>query len=285
LASETFTGYTGSPIDAPAALTASQGTYSDRIVLSWNAVERATSYNVFVADDSAGPYTLLGNVSSPGANHTSVAVSTTHYYKVIATDGNSGGAESEIISGFTGIALSVPEDLSASQGLYSDKIALSWAEVPGATEYNIYYSSTSTGTYTLLGTTPSRGVNHTSILADTTYYYKVSATDRITVGEVSQIFLGYTGSALSAPALVDASEGTYPDKILISWSAVTGATSYKVYYSTTPSGEFNLLGSTVGTTATHESVPSGTTYYYVITASSDVEVSVPTAVQPGSTSE
>jgi hypothetical protein len=55
--------------------------------------------------------------------------------------------------------------------------------------------------------------------------------------------------------------------VTVSWAAVPGATSYQVYYSTSPTGPWTAFGTgTTGTTQTVTGLTNGTTYYFVVTA-------------------
>jgi hypothetical protein len=57
--------------------------------------------------------------------------------------------------------------------------------------------------------------------------------------------------------------------VLLSWSASTnsGIASYSTYRSTIPGGSYGLVASAVGTTSYRDqTVQSGATYYYVVTA-------------------
>ncbi|GAH31227.1 unnamed protein product, partial [marine sediment metagenome] len=77
---------------------------------------------------------------------------------------------------------------------------------------------------------------------------------------------GATTTAPSAPTGVTATAGD--GQATISWSSVTGATSYNIYWSTT-SGVTKTSGTKIsGATIpyTHASLTSGTTYYYIVTA-------------------
>ena len=86
-----------------------------------------------------------------------------------------------------------------------------------------------------------------------------SASDSITLTV-------YDTTAPSAPTGVSASAGN--GQVTISWSSVSGATSYNIYWSTT-SGVTKTTGTKLtGTTSpyTHTGLTNGTTYYYVVTA-------------------
>ena len=74
------------------------------------------------------------------------------------------------------------------------------------------------------------------------------------------------GSAIpSAPSGVNASAGN--QQVTISWSAVSGATSYNIYWATAPGvtkSSTKITG--VASPSTHGGLANGTTYYYVVTA-------------------
>ena len=76
-----------------------------------------------------------------------------------------------------------------------------------------------------------------------------------------------TGSPPSPPTGVSASDGTYTDKVCILWNASSGASTYKVYRSTSSGGSKTYLGSTSSTTYNDTSASVGTTYYYWVKAS------------------
>jgi|GEM_PF-1906417 len=66
-----------------------------------------------------------------------------------------------------------------------------------------------------------------------------------------------------APVNVSATDGTYPDKVEVTWDAVFAATSYKIYRAATPTGTQTLLGST--TALLYNNVPAaGIKYYYFV---------------------
>jgi fibronectin type 3 domain-containing protein len=75
-------------LSAPAGILASQGVFGSSIYVDWSAVSTATKYNVYVASDPAGMFTLLGGVT---AKHTSITGCTSNvqeYFEVSAVDGS-----------------------------------------------------------------------------------------------------------------------------------------------------------------------------------------------------
>jgi len=68
---------------------------------------------------------------------------------------------------------------------------------------------------------------------------------------------------ISAPQ-ISASKGTYSDKIRVAWRAVSGASYYRVYRATSPTGTKTALGSSWQTATTYNDTTAvkGTMYYY-----------------------
>lgn len=88
----------------------------------------------------------------------------------------------------------------------------------------------------------------------------------------------------TTPASLSATPGNLQNTL--SWTAVTGATSYKIYASTTASTSATLLssGSVIVATSTpynHTGLANGTTYYYVVTAVNGIGESSASAVASG----
>lgn len=75
-------------------------------------------------------------------------------------------------------APSTPTGISASANNTTSQITVSWTAVSGATSYDVYRSTSSSGTYTRLGTEPTTtGVSYinTGLASGATYYYKVTS--------------------------------------------------------------------------------------------------------------
>ncbi|MGD9224138.1 MAG: DUF5123 domain-containing protein [Desulfobacteraceae bacterium] len=76
-----------------------------------------------------------------------------------------------------------------------------------------------------------------------------------------------------APTGIDASDGTYTDKVTISWDSADGATGYDVYRNTADdSSTASIIFSTsLSTGGDDESVESGRTYYYWVKAKNSID--------------
>ena len=142
-------------------------------------------------------------------------------------------------------AVSIPSGVLASDGEYGDKVIISWNPSANATSYQVFRntSNTTTGAATLTNNHTVSSYNDTTAVAGTLYYYWVKACNVSGCSDYSLSDSGYrAASVLTPPTGVDASDGTYSDKVRISWNASAGANHYEVYRNTTNSliGLFNL---------------------------------------------
>ena len=110
------------------------------------------------------------------ASNTTVTFNTggTYYFQAVVTDPAGLTATSSIV----GVSLVpfIPTNLSAT-GLNA-QVALAWNGVLGATNYQVNRSLVSTGSYTIIGTTPVVSYTDTNVSNATTYYYTVQAVNQ-----------------------------------------------------------------------------------------------------------
>ena len=258
---------------APGAVTATPG-YT-QITLSWAPVPGATSYDIYWST-TAGVTTATGTqitgATSPHV-HTALANGTPYYYIVTAVNAVGQGAPSPQVTATPAVptaAPAAPGSVTATPG--NAQIVLSWAPVPGATSYNIYWSTTAgittaTGTQITGATSPHV---HTALANGTPYYYIVTAVNAAGQGAPSpQVTATPAAPAAPAPAAPGGVTATPADaQITLSWDPVPGATSYNIYWSAT-AGVTTATGTLI-TVATspyvHTGLVNGTPYYYIVTA-------------------
>lgn len=75
-----------------------------------------------------------------------------------------------------------------------------------------------------------------------------------------------SGTIPTIPRTPTASDGTYSDRVRVTWSAVSGATQYQVYRATSATATPSLLGSPTATSYDDLGAVAGTTYYYWLKA-------------------
>lgn len=106
------------------------------------------------------------------------------------------------------------------------EISISWDEIPEATGYLIYRSLSTTNDYVYSGTTDKSSYTDTGLIAGCNYKYKVSAyvLNDTYEGELSSEIEAYTN-------LNNVTLNYKPgdEKIRLSWTRVTNATSYDIF--------------------------------------------------------
>lgn len=162
-----------------------------------------------------------------------------------------------------------PSNLTAVAG--DARVTLSWSAASGATGYSVRRSTTSGGAYSLIGSaSASTSYADTAVTNGTTYYYVVSAFNKN--GETSNSTEASATPAVptvpAAPANLVATAGNA--SVALTWSASTGATSYRVKRATSAGGPYAQLAAPASTTYTDTAATNGVTYYYVVSAANSL---------------
>jgi len=268
----------------PSNVQASDGTYTDRVRVTWSASSGATSYEVYRAASSSGTKSKIGIPSGTYYNDASASVGAIYYYWVKAKNAYGTSGYSLCNAGYrAGTAPTAPTGVSATDGTYAYKVRVTWSSVSGATSYTVYRATSSGGTKSTIGSISSTTYDDTSASVGTTYFYWVKASNSYGTSDYSSYNTGSrAGTAPSAPTNVSASDGTYTDRVRVTWSASSGATSYKVYRATSSGGTKTTLGSASSTTYDDTSASVGTTYFYWVKASNSYGTSDYSSYNTGS---
>lgn len=147
------------------------------------------------------------------------------------------------------------------------KNVIDWGAVDGATSYNIYWS-TSSGVSKSSGTkiaNVTKPYVHTDLTRGTTYYYLVTAVNSGGEGGESSVVSGTPPLPPVKPSGVEVIHGNSQNTI--KWGSVSGATSYNIYWSLSPSVS-KTNGTKIENVArpyVHTGLTNGTKYYYVVT--------------------
>ncbi|VGO18430.1 InlB B-repeat-containing protein [Pontiella sulfatireligans] len=124
------------------SISASNGDYESSVRLNCSA-KNATHYKFYRSDSVSGVKAEITDwVVDNVFWDSSVARGAVYYYwaKSAASDAGLNASDfSEASSGYVPL-LTTPVDVSASDGIYSDKVVVDWPAVPGATHYRIYRS-------------------------------------------------------------------------------------------------------------------------------------------------
>lgn len=249
--------------EVPTGIAATDGTYIDRVRVTWNAAPGATQYEVWREVTQGGPYTLHGTVPGTTYDDRDAAPGRLYWYRVKACNALGCSAFSPSDSGFTSATVPDPATgVSASDGTYDNRVLVTWTAAAGAATYEVHRSTTEGGAYTKLGDTTTTSYSDTTVTVGTTYWYKVTACNAAGCSAFSVPDSGYAqtggggggGGGGGMPALpgqpqnLRASDGTDKEKIVVTWSGVTGAARYEVWRSTTGNdADFTRYGETTAT--------------------------------------
>ena len=261
---------------APTGLTARlNNVYDVGIQVAWDDVDNASYYTVYRASSSSGTYSLLGETESIYYNDRNPL--TDNFYKVTASNDYGESSYSSYVycqysngggggGGGGGTAPSAPTGVSSS--VSGSSIQVTWSSVSNASSYKIYRSSSSYGTFSSIGTSYSTSYDDNSPMTDN--YYKVTALNSNGESEKSNYtYCHYTsGGGITIPTaptgLSAYNEGNAAlPSIKISWNAVSNATSYKIYRSSSAYGSYSLIATNTAALTYDYNPLNGNNYYKV----------------------
>jgi fibronectin type 3 domain-containing protein len=255
----------------PNSLTASAGAYSDRIQVSWDAVQNAEYYIVFRADGSPDKFVKIAETQGTTFIDTTARPRGDYFYSVKSFGP---GGESDFSSTARG-NLKAGQELGAPRNLKgvfaAGKIRLIWDSVQGAAGYYVYRWDNAKEQWVRIGSSGNEGFEDSAVPSG-------SACERYVVTAYAQGAESKSDSALAvsipppqrtpeppaAPASVKASQGTFRDKIDISWNRVSGAQSYIVRKWSDTKKDWTELARTSGTSYSDTNVPDKRAMYCVV---------------------
>ncbi|MBI2890729.1 MAG: fibronectin type III domain-containing protein [Nitrospirae bacterium] len=237
---------------------------------------------VYFGDLEPGRHSIVLTASDGNGNNADTPVS--FRWRVLApgdspgqssaTDQSAGG------NGPGSAGLAAPTGLTVTAG--NGGVTLAWNAVAGATGYKVYHGTSSSN---LSQWALSSEANATvgGLTNGTTHYFAVAGTAGSVESAKSDVVSATPSGAsqgvvLSAPAGVAVTVGD--GQVTISWTTVAGASSYKVYFGTSPSAlTSTAAGST--TSAAISDLTNGTTYYFAVAAVSGSAESSKSAIVAG----
>lgn len=254
----------------PSGLTVSAPT-SSRLTVQWTADSWATEYEVlrFLNGQPADEGLSVYRGSPTSFTDTFLSSSTYYDYQVRAINEVGESAYSSKATGATlvgqGNVPGSPAGLHVIESTISS-IELGWESIAGVT-YNVYRATQENAPVygqVQTGITGNTYVD-SSLSSGTDYWYKISGTNSLGTGSSTSPIS--TSTLCESPEGVAVTPGTPTTSSLqVNWNSSFGATSYKVYRATSPSGVDSLVGQVSTTTYQDTGLASNTTYYYRIKA-------------------
>ncbi len=271
------------PLTPPSGVVASEGTWIDKVRVTWDAVAGATNYQIYRAESEAGVKTAITPWRAMDAfDDATTTAGMTYYYWVKASVDGDGGRVSDFSAPAAGRralgALNPATGVSATDGAFCDFVRVTWNQVAGAAKYQVYRASSSAGTKTAISAwQTANSYDDTTATPGSVYHYWVKASVDGGDGGSSEYSLsdtGYVGMVPPAPTGVAASDGTFVNAVRIAWNASPGATGYEVYR------DGNLVGRPAS--SPYDDIPGDfTPHNYVVKAKDVCGVSAADASDEG----
>lgn len=274
IGSYTLTGtYPADPLPAsPTGLTATDGSSTTAVSLMWDAVPGVDGYRIYrgLSEDDTDAALIASPTTTSHDDDTAVP-GTDYWYFVSA---RAAALESPLSAGESGWRQRLPPDAPASVTASDDSphsIRVSWPAADHAQSYRIWRNPLNAFTgATEIATTTSLSWHDATTAVNDPHYYFVEALN--TGGASAPTGSATTGLKIplppGTPTGLSASDGSSSSVTLLTWSAVPGATGYRVFRNTTDltagAVEIALLGET--TSHADAGAAAGTVFWYFVRA-------------------
>jgi fibronectin type 3 domain-containing protein len=267
------TGYRCVPLQPPDHVQASDGTYDDKVRITWQFPPTSHEYHfeLYRVPWDGGSETLLYEGLNKSYDDTSATPGSTYIYFVKACDTCGCSKPSLSDTGYQRCdPPAPPANVQATDDEYDDRVRVTWDSVPGADEYEVYRAESASGSKAELATTGSTAYSDRTATPGTNYYYWVKAcSDDCGCGDFSSPDTGSRSGTCpelpTPPGNVQASDGAYTDKVRVQWDTVSGAEEYEVYRADSATGDKSRLASQMSTSYDDTTAAPGTTYHYWVT--------------------
>lgn len=207
------------------------------VEISWSQVLWAGAYIVYRSDDGGDTFNQLYRVSGENLSKIDTPPQAGDYYYKIATETLDGVIGALSIAANVHFSDNLPRPANVVAENFGTFVEISWDEVSGANDgYRIYRSTTPTGTYSQIGSSPEPVYIDIPQIAGA-YYYKVTAVD--TLGHVSPYSLyayAYFTDQPQAPFNVTAENLLY--KVRVSWESIDSSFIFIIYRSSSANGDY-----------------------------------------------
>jgi len=263
LSNETYGMPTARSVPAPVNVAVFPG-YT-QITVTWDAMPGVTSYYVTLSNSPGGSYVTGGPTQSPSFTQPGLTNDTTYYFRVQALGSSGWSAFSAETSATPAVSWPLaPTNLGIIPG--NAQISITWQDVTGATSYHVYRRAEgSSWPAEPVGTVTGTLFNDTGLANGSRYYYAVAAVKGGNSGAWSNETYGTpTADAVSAPVNVAATPANY--QATVTWSPLTGATSYYVTVATSAGGPAITGNSTTESLYVVTGLTNGQPYYFRVQA-------------------
>ena len=163
------------------------------------------------------------------------------------------------------VVLPAPADLVATPG--NAQVALAWSTVTASNTYKVYRGPTANGPFTLLASPSAATYTDNTAVNGTTYYYAVTAVSP-TGGESGYLDPLSATPAAPPPGPTGLAAASGSTTVTLTWNAAAGAAEYRIKRSATSGGGYVSIATNLAGNLAYQDtgLANGSTYYYVVTA-------------------
>ncbi len=241
-------------LDAPSGLAATNSLFD--ITLTWTGNAAAAGYEILRSTSPASGFVVIGATTSMtycncGDSAFPPAPATTYYYEIRAV---TGVAESDYSNVATATTVFPAPGNVGFEVDNRDTVVLTWAAVPGATNYGIERSTSPNGPFVEIGETGGTTYSDANLPYGASYYYQIvtlspagASPPSPTVGVSTQTSAYAAGSGVFGGSV--AAVAFDPSNVRIAWAAVQGGAG--VYQSTDTGSTWNAKSTGLGSNEVH----------------------------------
>jgi hypothetical protein len=230
--------------------------------LSWTAGSGAASHDVYFGTSSPG--TFQSNQAATTFDTGTMSNDITYYWRI--DEVNAGGTTTGTVWSFTTIVTLPAQASSPSPGSGTSDIAidtdLNWTAGSGATSHDVYFGTSSPGSYQ--GNQTATTFDTGAMSNDTTYYWRIDEVNA--AGTTTGTVWNFTTIVAAPGPATSPSPGNGATDVAVntdlSWTAGSGTASHDVYFGTSSPGSYQ--GNQAATTFDTGSMSNDTIYYWRI---------------------
>ncbi len=232
------------------------------ISLSWGASTNATSYEVYRKEEN-GKFSLVDTVTGltykdvnlkTGINYSYYVIPSMAFYGEVARGSNS-NTINIVLEKTPVVTPDVPDKpnnkvelsdvrLTSVKAVNYKTVKVKWSMVEGATGYEIYRSSTKSGTYKKIATVTSKTTLSKNVSTTTgmKYFYKVKAYRTVDGVKVySKLSNAQSCKSKLNKAVLSKATKKSSKSIKLTWKKVSGADGYEIYMKTGSKGSYKKI--------------------------------------------
>jgi hypothetical protein len=244
----------------PAGLNTTNITNSSA-TLSWGAVPGATTYTVQYKPSSSSTWITAGNTTSTSYNLSGLSANTTYNWQVKTDCSNYSATANFTTTSGGGSSCSAPTNLTTTN-VTTSSAKFNWGAVSGASNYTVQYKMNSSSTWLTAGTTSANTYTINSLSAGTTYNWRVKANCSNYSTTATFTTLTGGGGGICTPPATLTNNYVAPTSAIISWSPVSGASSYTLQIKYASSSYWYTLGTVAVTQVTITGLQPSTSYHW-----------------------